>query len=114
MKHKGEVKEQCLIKALRGMGFKIADVGDGPFYVKEDGSKWLARFGYTIEHVSSVESIGLGRWIVCKGKHCFSLRRKGGDNLLMVDGTSRKRIAAGQLNALTEGTTIFQVPNQCS
>ena len=112
LEHKQEKKQCCLVDSFRGFGFKVPYVCDGPFRVLEDGSKMLKPFGYIIKAVSRIYSAGPGRWVVCKGGHCFALRRKGEGNTWSIDGADRRRVAARDLDTLMKGTKIFQVPSR--
>ena len=112
LEHEKEKTQCCLVDSFRGLGFKVPYVCDGPFRVLEDGSKMLKPFGYIIKAVSRIYSTGPGRWVVCKGGHCFALRRKGEGNTWSIDGADRKRVAAMDLDTLMKGTKIFQVPSR--
>ena len=111
LEHKQEKKQCCLVDSFRGLGFKVPYACDGPFRVLEDGSKMLKPFGYLIKAVSRICSTGPGRWVVCKGAHCFALRRKGEGNTWSIDGADRRRVAARDLDTLMKGTKLFQVPS---
>ena len=37
--------DTCLIDSLRGLGYKIPYCGDGPFWAKPDGDRFLAPYG---------------------------------------------------------------------
>ena len=111
LEHENEKTQCCLVDSFHGLGFKVPYVCDGPFRVLEDGSKMLKPFGYIIKAVPRIYSTGPGRWVVCKGEHCFALRRKGEGNTWSIDGADRKQVAARNLDTLTKGTKIFQVPS---
>ena len=111
LEQKQEKKQCCLVDSFRGLGFKVPYACDGPFRVLEDGSKMLKPFGYLIKAVSRICSTGPGRWVVCKGGHCFALRRKGEGNTWSIDGADRRRVAARDLDTLMKGTKMFQVPS---
>ena len=112
LKHEKEKTQCCLVDSFHGLGFNVPYVCDGPFRVLEDGSKMLKLFGYIVKAVSRIYSTGPGRWVVCKGEHCFALRRKGEGNTWSIDGADRKRVAARDLDTLMKGTKIFQVPSR--
>ena len=112
LENQKEKTQCCLVDSFRGLGFKVSYVCDGPFRVLEDGPKMLKPFGYIIKAVPRIYSTGPGRWIVCKGGHCFALRRKGEGKTWSIDGADRKRVAARDLDTLMKGSKIFQVPSR--
>ena len=107
-------ENHCLPDAFRAVGLRVKCDRDGPFNVLEDGSKMLKPLGKTIKAVSRIRSTGPGRWVVCRGAHCFSVRRKGEGNTRSFDGADKKRVAATDLDTLMEGTKIFEVPRRHS
>ena len=107
-------KNHCLPDALRAVGLRVKCDRDGPFNVLEDGSEMLKPLGKIIKAVSRIRSIGPGRWVVCRGAHGFSVRRKGEGNTRSFDGADKKRVAATDLDTLMEGTKIFEVPRRHS
>ena len=111
VEHSKKRKHCCLVDAFRGLGFKVPYARNGPFWVLADGLEMLKLFGYSIRHVDGMCSTGPGRWIACKGKHCFALRRKGEGNLWSIDGTHRRRVFESDLDALVKDAKMFQVPS---
>ena len=114
MDHEKEKDKCCLVDSFRSLGIKVTNNQNGPFWVLADGLEMLRLHGYIAKPVARIRSTGPGRWLVCRGKHCIALRRKGEGNTWSIDGADRKRVAERDLDALVKGAKIYEVPRRRS